>query len=465
MNADNLLWRVSADFVPKLWLPKALHATVLKACHSHPLSAHFGFFKTLHKIQEKFTWLGMREDISRFVRSCQTCQRTKPSNRKPTGFMETSPAVYPMSEISVDLVGPLPRSTQGYLYILVIVDKFSRFPELFPIRKPTSRAVVDKLEEFMCRHGFPQSVSSDNGQQFVSKLWKGVMKQLNIKDRHTVPYRPCGQQVERHNGILKTALKAYCTSHRTWDQHLPAIAFAMRTAVSEVTGYSPAYLAYGRNLQPPWDTQSPPDAANPLPTDAHEYATTLASRLDTAIEWAAKNISKATNRQKAHYDRSRREHDFKVGDLVLRDNHPKSSAVGNFTTSLAHRRNGPYRIIHKLGANTFQLWDDAISKGAGKANSDQLQLWVKPMSGPTSDSSQPDLTKNRQVHQSSPVRLPHGSSVMTTLSPTVPLIPALPRVIPGCPPTQGLPPAFPRGTSRLRGGECHRIPACGIYQP
>lgn len=378
INAAGLLWRIGPNFTPKLWLPKALHSIVLEACHSHPLSAHFGFFKTLHKVQENYTWLGMRQDIRRFVRTCQTCQKTKPSNLKPTGFMESTPAQEPMSEISVDLVGPLPRSPQGSQYILVIVDKFSRFPELFAIRKPTSRVVMDKMEEFMCRHGFPKAVSSDNGKQFVSKLWKGVMQRLNIKDRHTVPYRPCGQQVERHNGIMKTALKAYCTSHRHWAYHLPAIAFAMRTAVSEVTGYSPAFLAYGRHLRPPWGTDmlSSSTETTPSPTDTHEYAAALTSRLQTAIEWASSNIARAMAQTKKHYDRSRRQHDFKVGDLVLRNVHPLSSAPNQVTASLALRRNGPFRIIKAIGENTFELEDASTSKPAGKTNADQLHPWL-----------------------------------------------------------------------------------------
>lgn len=251
LTADGILVNTSAQGQDIIWLPSQLRGLVLEICHSSPLGGHMGYWRTLHKIRQNYVWLGMRKDIRDFVRSCPVCQTSKPRNTKPSGFMDSTPASQPFLELSIDLIGPLPRTAHGHKYILFILDKFTRNFEAYAIREPSSRAVVDKVEEYFCRFGFPLYVSSDNGKQFISRIWNSVMKRAGIQTRHTVPYRPCGQQVERHNGTLKTALRCFCRDHTTWDMYLHAIGFAMRTSVSEATGMTPAFLTYGRELRNP----------------------------------------------------------------------------------------------------------------------------------------------------------------------------------------------------------------------
>lgn len=185
------------------WLPNHLRNLVLRLSHDHPTSGHSGFFKTLKRISQNFVWLGMRSDISKYVRCCQVCQRTKAHRRKPEGLMSSQWATAPMEQLSVDIIGPLPMTPRRHKYLLVVIDKFTKFIELFPLRAATSKSVVDCMIQVFCRHGTPVSISSDNGKPFVSRLWKGLLEHWGIQDRHTVPYRPAGQMVERHNGTIK----------------------------------------------------------------------------------------------------------------------------------------------------------------------------------------------------------------------------------------------------------------------
>lgn len=116
-------------------LPAHLRPLVLQMGHDHPTSAHAGFFKTLRRISDKYVWLGMRGDVSKYVRSCQVCQRTKAIRQKPQGFMASQWPAAPMEELSVDMIGPLPTSPRRNKYLLVITDKFTKFIELFPLRE------------------------------------------------------------------------------------------------------------------------------------------------------------------------------------------------------------------------------------------------------------------------------------------------------------------------------------------
>lgn len=150
--------------------------------------------------------------------------------------MDSLVSTRPMEQLSVDLIGPLPSTARRHKHLLVIIDKFTKYVELFPLRPATSPAIVEKMVDVFSRHGFPESISSDNGRVFISKICKGVLQRMRIKDRHTVPSRPSGQLVERHNAADKQCIMAYFTSHRDWDKCNPEIAFAMRTSQSGMTG-------------------------------------------------------------------------------------------------------------------------------------------------------------------------------------------------------------------------------------
>lgn len=362
------------------WLPTHLRPLVLQMAHDHPTSAHAGFYKTLRRIRDKFVWLGMSNDTSKYVRSCSVCQRTKAQRCKPQGFMASQWPAAPMEELSIDLMGPLPTSPRGHKHLLVIVDKFTKFIELFPLRAATTQQIASRVEEFICRHGVPTAISSDNGKPFVSKLWKNLLRRWSISERHTVPYRPAGQMVERHNGTVKQCIRAYCNEHKNWDQHIPEIAFAMRTAVSAATGYTPALLCYGRELRTLWQPTEDKQDAEPAVSSSHAFAAELQSHLAEVMNAARQHQQHAWRAQKQHYDQRRRATTLEEGDLVLRETHILSDAARGISSKLAPRRNGPFRICRRIGANTFKLVHPQTGRACGEAHADQLVKYHPPWS-------------------------------------------------------------------------------------
>ncbi|XP_064479233.1 protein NYNRIN-like [Ornithodoros turicata] len=107
VDLDGVLWHVGGD-AKLLWLPQQLRSEILHLGHDHPLSGHMGYFKTYKRIRQHHFWLGMRADVSRYVRACGVCQRMKSNRQKPKGMMTSSWATVPMDELSVDIIGPLP---------------------------------------------------------------------------------------------------------------------------------------------------------------------------------------------------------------------------------------------------------------------------------------------------------------------------------------------------------------------
>lgn len=158
--------------------------------------------------------------------------------------------VKPWEVISLDLIGPLPRSTKGYSYILAIVDLFSKFSVCVPLRKATAVPIVQYLENDVFRvWRVPKKIVSDNGEQFRSCEYKRLLSQYQIKPCYTTYYHPQANPTERVNRVIKTMLIAYVSdNHCEWDKFLSKVACALRSARHETTGLGPYYVNFGREM-------------------------------------------------------------------------------------------------------------------------------------------------------------------------------------------------------------------------
>lgn len=110
----------------RYYVPHSLRNTLLQYFHDHPTAGHLGVAKTVSRLRKRVYWPGMSGEVKKYVLSCKTCQLTKPTNRKPAGYMQPVVASHPWEFVGVDFVGPLPRSTRGNEYILVFIDYFTK---------------------------------------------------------------------------------------------------------------------------------------------------------------------------------------------------------------------------------------------------------------------------------------------------------------------------------------------------
>lgn len=134
--------------------------------------------------------------------------------------------------VSVDLVGPLPRSTKGYTYILSALDCFNKFILLFPLRNTTADFVVSNLEDHVFLiFGAPRKIIVDNGMQFRSDLFKELMEDYKVKIGYTANYHPQANPVERVHRVVKTMLASYVEDNlKQWEKYLHKVGFAIRSS-------------------------------------------------------------------------------------------------------------------------------------------------------------------------------------------------------------------------------------------
>ena len=108
----------------------------------------------------------------------------------------------------MDIVGPLP-SSQGYKYFLTLVDRFSRWPETIPIEDIQVTTVAKAfLSGWISRFGTPLRITTDQGRQFESHVFRELNNLLGSQHLRTTAYHPASNGlVERMHRQLKTTIK------------------------------------------------------------------------------------------------------------------------------------------------------------------------------------------------------------------------------------------------------------------
>lgn len=368
----------------RVYLPRSLIPCVLQYYHSNPLSGHGGIFKTYKRLHHVVFWPGMWTDVKHYVKCCEKCQKLKYENQKPAGKLQPITVSQPNKMVGVDIMGPLPSSTRRHEYLLVFVDYFSRWVELFPMRTAIARTIATILRtEILTRYGVPDFILSDRGTQFVSSIFKELCEKWSVTPKLTTAYHPQTNMTERVNRTLKCMIASYVDeNHKKWDQYLPELRFALNSAVQESTGMSPAELQLGRKLQGPMDKLLQGKNLSPS-SPAYDVVNQLA-RFKSQAEECCKRAQK---RQLRNYNKNRRDISFKEKDRIWLKNFPQSRAQQHFSAKLAPKWKGPYRVLRKLGPLNYQIALETTGEDVRTAHvcnlkpcyptTEELEIWEK----------------------------------------------------------------------------------------
>lgn len=157
----------------------------------HQFFGHTGPKKCIFAIREFCYFKSFQLRIRSVVRSCDLCQRTKPSTQRIQGDVKSVLADVPLGRVLVDIYGPLPLGWNKVRYIFVIVDNFSRFVRLYPIKKATAVTVANKMvNDYIHEYGTSQVVVSDHGVQFRSKVWQSRLSAVGVPPNYRIGISP-----------------------------------------------------------------------------------------------------------------------------------------------------------------------------------------------------------------------------------------------------------------------------------
>lgn len=227
-------------FGDRIVIPEKFRKQVLHQLHK----GHPGMDRMKSLARSYIYWPNVDEDVKDFVRECRSCAQAAKAPTKTT--LECWPVcTQPWQRVHIDYAGPI-----GGYYYLVIVDAYSKWPQIFRTLNITATATLDILRETFARYGNPETLVSDNGTQFTSEKFQQFVQENGINHMRTAPYHPQSNgQAERFVDSLKRGLKKLSEGESTPTlQHLQTFLFVYRNTPNKCSPQTktPAELFLGR---------------------------------------------------------------------------------------------------------------------------------------------------------------------------------------------------------------------------
>jgi hypothetical protein len=357
---DGLLQLCKSDSC-RTYIPatSGLRDKVLFELHDSKIAGHFGVDKTLAAVQKQFYWPNMTETVRQYVRSCDSCQRNKSTNQPPYGFLQSlGTAGERWTEVTMDLIVSLPKTARGIDAVATFCDHDSKMVHFAGTHTNADAPEIAQVffDTVYRHHGMPKRIITDRDPRFVSKFWNALFKLMGTKLSMSTSYHPqTDGQSERANRTLEEMLRAYTSARQDdWDTVLTSAEFAYNNSVQASTGFTPFYLNYGKDPYTPVRLLQP--AAAESASDPQVPATTsFVEKIESALQLAYENLKRAQERQTEQANKDRRDHSFKVGDLVrLSTVNIRKTAYG-MARKLMPRYVGPFSIIRQVSPVAFEL--------------------------------------------------------------------------------------------------------------
>jgi transposase InsO family protein len=331
----------------------------------HDENAHLGFVKTLDKIKRKYYWPKMGPMVKLFISNCETCKASKPLTQCTTPPMgKQKLADEPWQMISVDYLGPFPRSKTGNTYLLVVTDWFSKSVILKPFRAAESKSLKNFMENgVFLNKGVPEILLSDNGPQFVGREFRKLLKEYKVDHWLNASYHPQVNPAERVNKVIVSALKSYVGKDQSnWDLALPKIECAIRTSIHQSTNLTPFFIEHGREMRCSGEEHK--IIRNTSELTPEEIEANRLNLFGKIFDKVKAGLDKAYKESARRYNlRTRKQPKFKKGDQIWRKNHKLSNKPSKYCAKLAPRYIKGI-VSEIMGADTYEI-SDVTGRRAG----------------------------------------------------------------------------------------------------
>ena len=271
-NSEGTILCATATGEPRPLVPTSFRRPVFDALHS---LSHPGIRATVKLITQRFVWPSVNKDVRQWARCCLHCQRCK-IQRHTCSESGTFPLPDSrFSHVHMDLVGPLPPS-RGSIYLLTIIDRYTRWPEAIPIPDCSADTVIRHfMDRWVSVFGCPSTITTDRGSPFESAQFETMCVFLGCQRNRTTAYHPCANgMIERFHRQLKASLRA--SSDPSWSENVPLALLGIRSSLKTDLHCTPSELVFGTTLRLPGQlVVPPPESAIRQP----DFASSLAQRM------------------------------------------------------------------------------------------------------------------------------------------------------------------------------------------
>lgn len=368
-------------------VPRGVRWQVLRMNHDDV--GHFGFEKTLNRLRGTYWFPKMRRFVKKYVAACLACAHHKAPGGPKEGMLHPIPKIeIPFHTLHADHLGPFVRSKKGNMYILVIIDAFTKYINIRAVRDTKTMTAIRIFKEHFCYFGVPSRLITDRGSCFTSAKFKEFTNKMNIKHIQNAVATPrANGQVERFNRTIADALSTKChdKNDNIWDTYLGDIQLGINTTINKTTAKSPSELLFGCRLVNPSE-----NVLSDILTETFERVS--GNDLMQLRSNAGNKICRQQEASQIQFNKHRKKATFyKEGDLVRiertiidKDHHGKSK-------KLIAKFHGPYRILKILPNDRFLVEDTPLTRKGNKKYEnvvalDKIHPWLN-FNGYDSDGS------------------------------------------------------------------------------
>lgn len=345
-NDVNLKWVV----------PKSVRWQIVRMNHDDV--GHFGFDKTYSRVNQVYWFKKMRRFIKKYCNSCLSCAHNKIPAGAKEGELHPIPKINkPFDTLHTDHCGPFPVSKKKNCHILVIIDAFTKFIYIKPVKNVKSSTSIQVFTEYFSLFGVPRRLISDRGTSFTSKEFSNFVNERGIKHILNAVASPrANGQVERYNRTIVDAITTanHNRPENEWDLRLPQIQWSLNNTINKSTGRTPSEILFGTQT-----TGVSDGFMNTLVSESH----TPVDR-DEVRSNAESRIQINQQEQKERFDKSHKKPtQYKIGDLVRVEKDIRTEP--GQSRKLLPKCVGPFRISKIIGNDRYEIEDTPITRKEG----------------------------------------------------------------------------------------------------
>jgi len=274
-------------------MPTSLRRRTIQLAHV----GHQGIIKTKRLLRSKVWLPHIDKMVENTIQNCLPCQAATSGNDPPPEPLKMTPLPSaPWKQVAMDFLGPFPTGE----YLLVVIDEFSRFPEVELLTTVSAKAVLPKLDAIFARQGIPEVLKSDNGAPFNGAEFASYVKHSGFIHRKITPYWPqANGEAERFMRTLQKCIRAAIIEKSNWKQAMNQFLLNYRATPHSTTKISPSESLNNRKIK----TMLP---------EMQSAAKTNQKAIAECDAWQKERIKSC-----ADNSRSAKENCIKPGDTVL----------------------------------------------------------------------------------------------------------------------------------------------------
>lgn len=363
----------------RIVVPELMETNIISKAHRE---GHFKRQKLEALISKEFFIQNLPIKIDSVVRNCIECILCNRKEGKMEGFLyPINKEPIPFDTFHLDHLGPMPSTNKNYAHILAIIDSFTKFVWLFPVKSTTANETINKLKIVTNVFGNPRRIIADRGTAFTSNIFKEFCREEDIQLNFCTTGVPRGNgQIERINRIIISTLsKLSIENAEKWFKHVEDVQRVINSTHQRTINTTPFELMFGVKMR-----KKDVDIQRMIDEEMKEN---FNEERDELRQQAKENILKIQEQNKRNFDRKRKEASkYEMNDLVAIKKTQFSTGA-----KLKPKNVGPYKITKIKSHDRFDVEKVGNHDGPNitSTSADHMTKW------PTMNMVQQVQTPNR----------------------------------------------------------------------